>query len=86
MLVLTGTLKKSYLLGVSRSAEPRKVAVGVHCAKEDGFELVHARVGEQQRWVRMRHHAAGRHDRVPPVAKELQERLPHTVPCTERKR
>lgn len=76
---MTETLKNTYLLGVGRSAEPRKVAVGVHCAKEDGFELVHARVGEQQRRVRMRHHAAGRHDRVPPVCEELQERLPHAV-------
>ena len=42
------------LLSVHRSFQTAQIAVGVHSFLEDGFELVHAGIGEQQSWVIMR--------------------------------
>ena len=39
------------LLGVDGPLPLGHVTVGVHCADEDGFELVHAGISEQQGWV-----------------------------------
>lgn len=46
------------LLAVACALELAHVAVGVHCAQEHGFELVHAGICEQQRGVVQRHLAA----------------------------
>ena len=39
------------LLGVDSPLPLGHVAVGVHCADEDGLKLVHAGISEQQGWV-----------------------------------
>jgi hypothetical protein len=46
--------------------------------EEEGLELVHARVGEEERGVVVRHHGGGRPVRVLPLLHEVvDERLPH---------
>jgi hypothetical protein len=45
-------------LGVGNAAEAAKVRVGVSATKEEGLELVHPGIDEEQRWVVVRNNGA----------------------------
>ena len=52
-------------------------------AEEEIFELVYARVGEQQRRVIGRHQRRGVHPAVPLRLKKAQKQLAYLVPCAK---
>lgn len=58
------------LLRVRGALETSLFTSGVYLAKEDGLELVHARVGELQGGIIVGHHWRGRNKRVPVLLNE----------------
>ena len=69
------------LLGVGRALELGERGVRVDGAHEDGLELVHARVVEEERGVVERHDAARGVVRVPAIASDLLLRLEELEEC-----
>mmetsp|Transcript_18016 Transcript_18016/g.57622 ORF Transcript_18016/g.57622 Transcript_18016/m.57622 type:complete len:812 (+) Transcript_18016:860-3295(+) len=68
------------LLRVARATKPSQRTARVHLAQEDGLELVHASVREQQRRVLQRHHRRGSHERVlAAVGEVVNVRLPDAL-------
>lgn len=68
------------LLTVHSSLESRQRRGGVHCAGEDGLELVHTCVGEEERGVVHGHDGRARNHGmvfVLEVADELGTHVPH---------
>lgn len=75
-------MRIQYLLRVSSALELGKVAVWVHGAQKDWFELVHSGIGKQQSGIIVGHNAAGGHLGVALGLKELNESCPYSVPCS----
>mmetsp|Transcript_31648 Transcript_31648/g.89902 ORF Transcript_31648/g.89902 Transcript_31648/m.89902 type:complete len:412 (+) Transcript_31648:2519-3754(+) len=63
------------LLGVGGALQLGEVRCGVRSPQEDGLELVHAGIGEQQRGVVVGHHRGGGPEGVLLGAKEVDEGL-----------
>ena len=61
------------LLAVAGARQGGQGAVGVSSAQEDGLELVHASVGEQQGRVVVGNHGAGLHEGVGLLLEEIHE-------------
>src|SRR5579883_1235962 len=54
----------------------RRSAIGTGAfAKEDVLELVHTRIGKEQRFIPMRNHWRARHDLMPALTEKIKKAL-----------
>lgn len=70
-----------HLLGVCSSGQLGKRAVRADGPKEDGLELVHARICKEQGGIISRHHRAGRNHLMLLAFEEVQEGCSDPLPC-----